>query len=211
MAEPQVVYPFKELEKFQIFTETPGVEGKRSRLGWSSYRGNPRINVFTNVPNDAQKGMMSAAMNPETFLIFLNMLEEFAVKPGEQKAKIDCYTIPRAIEGQERSTDKILASEIYFGRDAQGILWISVVVANRPKIKFEFKISDFHKIYKGDGTQLTPADGSSLQTLATVKALRTVFMEHMSELRPPYVPNGQGVSKSVASKVQSEGFDDITF
>lgn len=217
MSEQQQ-YPFKELEKFHLFTDAPGAEGKRSRLSWSSYRGNPRIGIFTNVPNDLSKGMMNAAMNPETFLIFLNLFEDIAKKSVENKAKIDCYTLPRTPDGEERSQEKILASEVYFGRDANGILWISVVIPNRPKIKFDFKISDFHKIYKGDGTQLSEAEGSTLQTLATIKALREVFMGHMGDIRPPYIPNSSsagnknGYTKSTPAKSEnSKEFDDLSF
>jgi len=215
MAEPQQaqVYQFKELEKFQLFTETPGVAGKRSRLGYSSYRGNPRITVFTNVPNDTGKGMINAAMNPETFLTFLDLFEVCAKSETEIKYKIDCYTTQRPIEGQEVSKEKILSSELYFGKDNTGLVWLSVTAPNRPRIKFDMKTSDFHKIYKSDGKALTEAEGSMYQALATITALRAVFLGHMSELRPPYVPKdnmGQG-SRAPARAVSPAGFDDITF
>lgn len=212
-AQPQV-FQFKELEKFQLFTETPGVAGKRSRLGYSSYRGNPRISVYTNVPNDTGKGMINAAMNPETFLAFLDLFEQVAKGNAETKFKIECYTIQRAVEGQETSKEKILASELYFGRDSNGIIWISVTAPNRPRIKFDFKLSDFHKIFKEDGKPLSDTEGSSLQAMATITALRSVFLGHMSDLRPPYTPNKDGAgmgSRAPAKAVTSAGFDDITF
>ena len=206
-------YPFKQLEKFQLYTEAPGAPGKRSRLGYSSYRGAPRITVFTNVPNDSGKGVINAPMNPETFIVFMNLLEAVARNPAETKNKIDCWTILRSTEGQEVNKEKTLLSEVYFGRDANGVVWISVTAPNRPRIKFDFKISDFHKIYKGDGTQLTEAESSTLQTLATVTALREIMMTHMSELAPPYVPNTNGNrdNKSQPKAVNTAEFDDLTF
>ena len=211
MSEPQV-YTFKELEKFQMYTPAPGAQGKRSALRYSSYRGNPRLSLFTNVPNDSNRGMLNAAMNPETFLIFLDLLEKIARDPGPGKYKIDCMTTPRAPEGAERSTEKILGAELYFGRDENGIVWISVTAPNRPRIKFEYRLSEFHKVYKGDGTALTESEGSTLQALATVLALREVFLTHMGELRPPYVPNGtKAESGKPAAKFDSAGFDDLTF
>jgi hypothetical protein len=211
MSEP-VQYQFKELEKFQIFTETPGVPGKRSRLGYSSYRGNPRITVFTNVPNDSGKGVINAPMNPETFLVFLDLLEQIARNPAEDKYKIDCWTIIKAPEGAERNTEKTLISELYFGRDKQGVIWMSVVAPNRPRIKFEYRISDFHKIFKGDGSPLNESESSTVQTLATIRALREVMMAHMGDIKPPYTPNGDNSSrKAVTNKVSTANFDDVSF
>jgi hypothetical protein len=214
MAEPQQ-YQFKELEKFQLYTETPGVSGKRSRLTFSSYRGNPRITVFTNVPNDTGKGVLYAAMNPETFLIFLDLMEKLAREPKEDKFKIDCSTILKAAEGEERSNEKTLLSELYCGRDANGVIWISVISPNRPKIKFEYKVSDFHKIYHGDGRPFTEQELSSVQAMATIRALREVMIAHMGEIKPPYVPGSNGnqakSAPAAASKVSTSGFDDISF
>ena len=71
-ATEEKTYEFKQLEKFTLVTKAPGADGKNSLLLWSSYRGNPRITVFTGVPNDTGKGVLHAAMNPETFLMKLN-------------------------------------------------------------------------------------------------------------------------------------------
>lgn len=210
MSEQQF-YPFKELEKFQLFTETPGVPGKRSRLGFSSYRGNPRITVFTNVPNDTGKGVINAPMNPETFLVFLDLLEKVALNPAESKHKIDCWTVMRAAEGQEANREKTLLSELYFGRDAAGLIWISVTAPNRPRIKFDYRISDFHKIYKGDGTQLTEGESSTLQAMATIRALREVMIVHMSELKPPYIPGEKPAAKTYNKPSENKDFDDLNF
>lgn len=219
MAEPQQQeHQFKELEKFQMYTNAPGAEGRRSRLGFSSYRGNPRITVFTGVQNDSGKGVINAAMNPETFLIFLNLLERVAKADKEDKFKVDCDTLLKSNDGQ-RSQERTLASSIIAGKDAEGVMWISVVAENRPKIKFEFTVSDFHRLYHGNGQQFSKAESSVLQTLATIDALRAIFTTHASELRPPYNPdaNGKGQGRggygNKASKpaAAAETFDDLTF
>lgn len=215
MAEPttQQEFQFKELDKFTMFTNAPGVEGKRSRLQWSTFRGNPRITVFTSVPNDSGKGVINAAMNPETFLIFLDMLENIAKETNEVKYKLDCDTLLKTSDGQ-RATERTLNSSIWFGRDANGLIWISVAAEGRPKIKFDFKISDFHRIYKGDGTALNEREASSLQTQAVIRALRSILIPHMGELRPPYVPgmtNGRPNKQPQGTAVSTATFDDISF
>ena len=142
----------------------------------------------------------------------MELLERVTHDPKESKYKIECYTTLRK-EGNERSNERILKSELYFGRDTNGVIWISVVAPNRPKIKFEYRISDFHKIFKGDGSQLSEAESSTLQATATIRALRGVMTTYMGELRPPYTPNTNSAAKmqTPTAKVSSEGFDDLTF
>jgi hypothetical protein len=206
-------YEFKQLEKFTLVTKAPGTEGKNSLLLWSSYRGNPRMTVFTGVPNDTGKGVINAAMNPETFLMFLNMLKDIALSPKEDKVKLECFTLTKNTDGSRG--EKIHSSDLWFGKDSRGMVWISVLAEGRPKIKFDFKVSDFHKFYKSDGTALSEAEASSLQTLAVVDALRSVFLTHMGELRPPYEPK-DGANKyqnRTASKPANSNaqFEDISF
>jgi hypothetical protein len=206
------VFEFKELEKFVMFTDAPGAPGKRSRLVWSSFKGNPRITVFTGVPNDSGKGVINAPMNPETFLILMDLLKDLCQGTGEVKNKIACYTLMKGEAGAPRSQEQTLLSDIYIGRDTEGIIWISVVVVNRPKIKFEFRISDFHKLYKGDGTQFTAAEASALQTRAYVNGVTGSLMSHMADLRPPY--NGgikNVVNKTNESTIKDADFEDLTF
>lgn len=214
MSEPQV-YTFKELDKFQLYTPTPNTPGKNSAMRFSSYRGNPRISVFTNVAGDTGKGIINAAMNPETFFIFLDLLEGIAKNKSPDKYKIDCSTLIRNNETGERATERTLSAELYFGRDDHGIVWISVTAPDRPRIKFEFRVSNFHKIFKGDGTAINETEASSYQALAFVTAIRSVYSTHIGELRAPYAG---GVAKTEGSSapakkpvVGSNSFDDVTF
>jgi hypothetical protein len=218
---PVQEHQFKELDKFGMYTDAPGAEGRRSRLVFSSFRGNPRITVFTGVPNDSGKGVINAPMNPETFLIFLNMLESTAKQTGEVKHKIACDTTVKTSDGEtnQRTQQRMALSDIFFGKDAEGVVWVSVIAENRPKIKFEFTVSNFHRIYKGDGTQISKGEASSLQALATIDALRPIFIGHASELRPPYQPGMDGKSKPATGGYAKQGkvaetaasFDDLTF
>jgi hypothetical protein len=213
MAEaPAQQFEFKELEKFQMYTDAPGVPGKRSRLIFSSYRGNPRITVFTGVPGDSHKGVMNAPMNPETFLIFLNMLEKVAKTPDESEYTIVCDTLPKAEEGKQRSNEKIHLADVKFGRDSQGVVYISVQGKNRPLIFFKFKVSDFHKLLKKDGVPFNEMESSSLQALASLQGIRDAIGSHMGVLKAPFVPGEKSanVSNSFSSTVK-EDFKDITF
>ena len=212
MTDPvAIVHEFKELDKFILYTDAPDAPGKRSRLTWSTYRGNPRITVFTSVPNDSGKGIINAPMNPETFIILMNELERIAKNPGEEKIKLTCLTTVKREDGQ-RSQERTLLSDVWVGRDSAGIVWMSVIAEGRPKIKFEFHVSDFHKLTHGDGTAFSAAESSALQALAYVIGTRNAILPHTADIRPPYVPNGRAAnSKPASAAVANTNFDDITF
>jgi hypothetical protein len=183
-----------DFDKFQMWTPTPGAEGKRAKLGFGIRDGNPRITCFTNDPKDTiSKGIIYAAMNPETFFAFLTMFEKVIKSTGEVKNKIDCFGM--RWENDKPTKDRILISELYFGRTADGIIWISLVAENRPKIKFDFRISDFHGIFHGDGTQITEAESSQLEAMAKLGLLRSVYSNMIAkqiENPTPRPQNTQG-------------------
>lgn len=201
------VFPFKQLEKFKMFTKSPGSDTQRSSLSWSTYRGNPRATVFTGVPNDG-KGVLHAAMNPETFLIFLDLFEKIAKTEKEDKIKLECSTIVKTGDSKE----KVHVSDLWFGKDAEGVMWISVVAENRPKIKFEFRISDFHKFTHGNGQPLTNSEGSCLQALACARALREVIIPHMADVKSNMGAEKKENPSGAKPKASStESFRDLNF
>jgi hypothetical protein len=179
-----------DLNKIMMFTETPGAPGKRSKLAWSVRDGAPRLTVFTNDPKDqVNKGIMYAPMNPETFYAFMDLFEQVTKSPSGTKYKIDCLTSSRDQAGNIKQDEKVLLSEIWFGKDDAGLIWLSCVAPNRPKIKFTFKVSDYHRIFK-DGNPLSESEASCLQAMATIRILRNAFYSHVSALKPTTPVNG---------------------
>lgn len=203
-----------DLKRVMMFADTPGVEGKRSKLVWSVRDGHPRISVFTNDPKDTtNKGIISAPMNPETFYAFLDLIENATKLDTEVIYKVECLTAKRDAEGKVNYNEKVHVSDAYAGRDANGMVWISLVAANRPKVKFIFKVSDYHKIYKG-GVPLTESEASCIQAMATVSIVRAAFYPLVATNN---VVNGGGntnvnESAAVNSKPTVTTFaDDIPF
>lgn len=208
MAEQDDRPKIEELNKFSMFANLPGEGGKRPRLGWSVRDMNPRITVFTNSPADTvQYGIISAPMNPETFFVFLELLEKVALGPNDSKFKIECYTSTRQPDGTY--ADKTVQSELVFGKDPAGIVWLSVIAVNRPKVKFEFKIYDYHKIFNGDGTQMDESESSSLQALGVVKALKAIYAGLTGGLRQNKGGGGKSFNKP-AQTFSNSGTIDIS-
>jgi hypothetical protein len=211
MANEQTTLPtFNELAKFSMYTPSPGAEGKRAKLAWVVRDGNPRISVSTFNPSDTVKAPINAAMNPETFEIFLNEFERIIRSEKPEKMKIDCL---RGVRGGEdnRVTEKVLDSELWFGKDDEGVAFISVISGTRPKIKFEFNISDYHKIHRSSGP-ITKAEASCLQALATVQTIRRVFTQYYREFRQKFASASYPAkTTTVATTEGSTNFADIDF
>lgn len=186
MAEAVVDKPkIHEINRFTMFTPAPGVEGKQSRLAWCVRDGQPRITVYTNIPSDATNmyGILSANMNPETFFVFLDELEKIALGQPNVKRCINCYTAFRQENGAPG--EKKLMSKLLFGKDENGMVWLSIVSDNRPKIKFEIKFSDWHELLHEDGSSPPQSELSVAQTLGICKAMRVIYARLVSDFRQP--------------------------
>ena len=184
MAELTVEKPkINEINKFTMFTPAPGVEGKNSRLAWCIRDGNPRVTVYTNIPSDASNmyGILSANMDPATFFMFLDLLEKTALGPSNVKHCISCKTSTRQSDGTYG--DIRVMSKLLFGKDENGVVWISVIAENRPKIKFEFKVSDYHEFLKEDGTTLSESESSPLHALAVCRTMKMIYANLLSDFR----------------------------
>lgn len=168
--------------KFDLYAETPNVPGRRSKLSFGVRDGNPRITVFTNDPSDTiNKGVIYAPFSPEVFLAFLDMFEKAILNGNDTKYKIDCLTYARDESGKADLTTKVPTSQLWFGKDKTGICWMSVVSGNRPKIPFQFKLSEFHNFYHANGEKFSESENSDVVALATVRGLRQIIHNMIAE------------------------------
>lgn len=175
-----VARKYLDFQKFSLFAAAPGTEGRRARLMWNLSNGNPRLVVFTGDPAaKGQAGIINAPMDPVTFYSFLDMFERTIRSKDEVKFKVDCFTSIRDQE-TKKVTGKQLLSEIWFGKDANGIVWISVVAEHKPKIRFDYEVYEYHNFYKADGTKMSATEGSVLSANATLTAIRGIYNNLMT-------------------------------
>lgn len=134
--------------------------GKRPpNLSVSVIRNQPRIDVFTEVPNDKNNGKITAAMDSLTFFALLEALD--MVIDGEPDNQLKVPNMTGAPQ------NKFLASTTLVGKDKDGRVYISVVAKERPMIKFVFLPSDYHPgIQRRDGTPLNEAELSVIYARA---------------------------------------------
>lgn len=172
-----------EIDRLALYA--PALEGdtRSPRLAWCIYKGNPRLTVFTNTKTDSvSSGIIPAPMDPRTFFAFLEALRACANGEPGKKGKVTCLTSNRDDNGNGSATgEKVLLSEIVYGKDDQGIVWISVIAKDRPRIKFEHHISDYHEIFHGDGTPLSKSESSAAHAIATIDLAKEIYSEMIKE------------------------------
>ena len=119
---------------------------KEPGLRLSVLYNNPRIDVFTGIPNDKEYGVIKAPMDPLTFFTFLERFKEIIEGENDQTFKILNYT--------GMPSNKTVVSTTIAGKDKDGIVWLSVIAEGRPRIKFKVLPSNYHIFKDKDGNDL---------------------------------------------------------
>lgn len=166
-------------EKLSLRADLPGSNNIKSRLVWALVNNNPRVIVYTNDPQErddkSHYGRITANLDAPAFFSFLQLFERVIQAKEEIKFKIENYG--HQWENDQKSEERSLLSELWLGKDREGIVWLSVVAANRPKIKFPFTFPDYHSLYHGDGTVFTESESSVLVAKAWLGILQSVYAE----------------------------------
>jgi hypothetical protein len=220
-----------ELDKLTLYA-TPEPGGRSPRLAWSLIFGNPRITVYTNRKELENKenewGRITARLDIITMRILLDQLEK--VVKGQEEVRYKIVNKNHPIVDGQRSEVAVEVNEIIFGKDKEGMVWISVVEGEKPKIKFNFSFSDYHELRKGDGTSFSASEGSCLAANAYIGILRDMFVNSyytkeqidilntspedkkaMFGKKTPYNNNSNKSSGGKAATPVVADFDDLPF
>lgn len=182
--------------KIVLSAPCPTAPGKMSHMKWDIYLNNPRIVIKTNDPSmlnkENQFGMFQAGMDTPIFGVWLEMLLDFANGAVDRKAKI---------QNQGRENESL--SDIWFGKDKDGCVFVSVVYKKeeKPVIKFIFGPSDdrYHKIFHADGTEYTRAELSVIYAKSYYRFLGDMMNTILTTdyVEPaPFNPDGGYPNKS---------------
>lgn len=166
-------------DKITLYTPVQGQPGKKSRLIWGMYQNNPRVIVYTNSEANNTKendyGKITAALDAPVFYGVLETLMFLTEQPNDTKRKVENKNFTWF--GGRRSETPVVVSEIWMGKDKEGMMWISVTASGRPKIKFDFAFSEYHEFYHADGTQLSKQEGSVLACKSYCTLLSKMYGE----------------------------------
>lgn len=175
-----------EFPTLTIFAPAPGVEGKLSRLVFGLVNDNPRLTVFTNVPDGSGQtdgkgrprgAMIMVPMNRDDLHILLQAVQDTATKPDHGSYVFE-YSTTKATEGGQR--EKFLAAKIAVGRDEDGVIYLAVKSEGKPSVKFSFELSPYAKI-NYNGKPVEKNLGSSLAAVAKVKRVHDAYRNYLDK------------------------------
>ena len=116
--------------KIRLSAPCPTAKGKYANLGFDIWMNNPRIVVATNDPNmmnkEKQFGRITAAMEPPTFFLFLEYLNEAIRSKEATKKNLKLFGNAKGAQGGP-GVEPVHLTDVWIGRDAEGQVFISVV------------------------------------------------------------------------------------
>jgi len=154
---------YYDLAKLVIWSDepiNPDVTTK-ARLVFSFRDGNPRITVYTGLQGPS--GVISFPSDYPTMTYALNKLKDIANGPNDNKVIIESLT--SVYIDNKITSDKRLVSTLHVGKSKDGILYISVVSDDKPKIVFPIKTSPYHVFKDKDGNIIPESELSKDLTL----------------------------------------------
>ena len=157
MAGPQFQAPPRAknaMDEFKLRLSCPPAQGaqKPGSFAISLVANNPRIDVYTNVPNDKMNGNIRAAMDMPTFYMLLEAMQDALTLEDGMVLKIQ--NLNHTFFEGKRSDQPKLVSTTCVGRDKEGCLFLAVVAKDRPYLKFNLLPSNYHAMIGTDGNPL---------------------------------------------------------
>lgn len=146
------VKKFMDVSRFTLWAEGSG-DNKRARLVLGFRDGHPRLTVYTGL--SGKEGIVPFPADAATMVYFLNRLKEVA--SGERGTRYSIDSLSNVYENDKPTKQKRVVSTMYIGKSSEGIVYLSVLAENRPKVVFEIKPSEYH-VFKDKDGQKVPDD-----------------------------------------------------
>ena len=152
----------------------PNIKGKRPNMKLRVVNGNIRITVYPNHPDDGDNSApVNANMDPVIGNIFMRMLLEAANNPDFTVEGIKNKNYDWS--GGTKSEKIEVMSEVYVGRDAEGVVSVMVECKNAPRCVFRMLPNYFYSLVDRNGNPLDPAVASKRVVEGYVDVLRQVL------------------------------------
>lgn len=166
--------PKTALNEFKLRLIGPMQAGAKRQptLGVSVAKNQPRIDVYTNVPNDKNNGNIRAAMDSPTIYALMELIRTIADGPVDTIEKINNLN-HTFFEGKRSEHPKII-SQTHVGKDTDGVVWIAVTAKDRPMIQFKFLPTTYHTWVHRDGSAWGEAELSVMYAKAYAKLMENL-------------------------------------
>lgn len=173
---PQRVKTILDDAKLRLSADPlPGGQGRPSFSIYYSGTSNPRIDVYTNMPNDKDNGRIRGDLDLPTFFDFLELIRELASSDAipEQPYVIENMTKPWDKANNRPGKEMVVATRLIAGKDDKGRIYVALTSFDkeRPKIRFYFGTGFFHSLGLPNGVKLSDDRVSRIKALSFVNMM----------------------------------------
>lgn len=174
------------------------------------YQNNPQIKIYTNMESAPHKGAIIAGMDFQTLHVIFKLIRDIVNEDGGGEQII--YEIENKYKPRD-SKELMVKNKTIIGKDAEGVVFISVIDSNpeMPKVKFEFGMNYYHGLVrKGGLPPLTKADISCRSAVAWADLFQNIVMRIAVDIYEPVDYNGNkgsGGGNSYGNKNTSSNND----
>lgn len=177
------------------------------------YQNNPQITVYSNLESAPHKGIITAGMDFHTLHLIFQLIRDIVNEDGGGEQII--YEIENKYKPRD-SKELMVKNKTIIGKDAEGVVFISVIDSNSdmPKVKFEFGVNYYHGLVrKGGLPPLTKAEVSCRSAVAWADLFQNVVMRVAADTYEPVDYNankGGGNNNSYGSNKNSSSHNDVS-
>ena len=197
---PQRTNYYRDLPSFTLYTDAPSGGTKKSRLQSGLLNENFRFSCYPNDPTEAKdnpdqakKGIIWGC-NPKTFQRFITLFLEIARGERGHNNKI-ASNVPGSYDEESGRGPMVLRSELFFGKDNEGIVWICVKAPDRPTVRFIFEASTYDVFYDPATGRPLNKDINSQEEAVSWAVLLSNIYGRAYPLEDPYqIVDGQRVA-----------------
>lgn len=185
--------PKNALDEFKLRLSCPPVQGAQKPGSWaiSLVANNPRIDVYTNVPNDKMNGNIRGAMDMSTFYMFIEMMLDAIKLEDNQVLKLQ--NLNHTFFEGKRSDHPKLVSTTLAGRDKDGVLFLACVAKDRPYLKFSMLPSNYHVMIGVNGEPMDKREASNYMMRGYANMLKNMMAATAAvNYTEPKPKDGQG-------------------
>lgn len=178
----------------------PGGTGRPSFTVYWANSDNPRIDVWTNMPNDKDNGRIRADLDLPTFYDFLELVKYVAEHdvPVEEPFVFENSTHPWDKANNRKSKELVVQSRLVVGKDQEGKIYIATTSweKDRPKIRFYFGTGYFHSLGYPGGKKMSNADVSKFRALSFYNMMSHLMAAVAAKDWEPRPPKDKGNNQS---------------
>lgn len=179
---------YYDISKLTIWGEGDGEgENKRPRLVLSFRDGNPRFVVYTGL--QGKEGVINFPCDAIHMTASMLIMED--IIKGEPGEKLLLDSLRTLYQNDKPTNEKQVAATLHIGKSKDGIMYFSVISADRPKIVFPIKPSPFHTFRDAAKTVHQDSYVSQKLALGVIKIITDIIPQIMIQYANEEYENGK--------------------